>query len=134
MVQGMNDPLLSYYGHPILPAGYNSWDINGDELNGSGVNEPMSPTWVDLFIPLDVLIITPEMLDVFEGCADYTVPYAANELSVPAEYMILTLPARPSQQVFAAESDTVVIAAINNVIVLPAESNTLVLTEEGIAA
>ena len=55
------DIYRSYYGHPILSAGYNSWDNNGDEVDGAGVNEPVWPVYFDTFEPLLVLIITPAM-------------------------------------------------------------------------
>lgn len=129
-----DDPLLSHYGHPILPCGYNSWEDDGDEVNGSGVNEPIWPTLTDLFIALEVLIITPEMLEVFDGCADWAAPHDANEQLIPGSIWELAVADFPTEQVIEAESNTVVVAAISNVIVFPAEDNTLVLVEEGIAA
>jgi len=68
----MRDPNLAWYGHPVLPAGCNSWDINGDDYDGSGVNEPIWPMLFDTFIALRPLIVTEEMLEAFDNlCADY---------------------------------------------------------------
>lgn len=63
----------SLYGHPVLPTGYNSTDNDGDEVDGPGVNGPIIPIYADTFEPLVVMIITEEMLEVFDGCADYVV-------------------------------------------------------------
>jgi hypothetical protein len=88
MVQGMSDL------HPILPAGYNSWMINGDEVDGAGVNEPVSPLLFDTFVGLRVVILTEEMLEVFEGCADYTVPGQNNVVIFPNEVRTLVVQKR----------------------------------------
>lgn len=68
------DPLRSFYGHPILPAGHNSWEINGDEMDGAGVNEPIWPDLFDSFIALTPIVITPDMLSAFEeACPDLVI-------------------------------------------------------------
>jgi hypothetical protein len=64
--------------HPILPTGYNSWEINGDELNGAGVNEPSWPAYFDSFMPLKPLLMTEDMQNVFGDCADITFPCPDN--------------------------------------------------------
>jgi hypothetical protein len=79
------DPKLSYYGQPILPAGYDSWDLNGDEMNGPGVNEPIWPMLFDTFEPKQIVIMTEELLEVFDGCADYVVPCENTAVVFPAE-------------------------------------------------
>ena len=125
-----DDPWLSHYGHPILPAGYNADDNNGDEVDGAGTNWPIWPYLFDAFIPLEVLIITPEMMDVFDGCPDWVAPSAPNSFVAPAEPMSLTLPASVRGHVVAAPDVTYSPSAPDNVIVFPAEPDTLVVTEE----
>jgi len=82
----MIDPWLSLYGHPQLPAGYDSWEHNGDEINGAGVNEPVWPYLFDTFVALEVLIINEEMMEIFvTGCPDYVVPGQPNTITFPPE-------------------------------------------------
>lgn len=70
--------------HPPLPAGYNSWDVNGDGMDGSGVNEPIWPVAFDSFQAMTPLVITDAMLDVFEKtCPDYVVPCQHNTVTFP---------------------------------------------------
>jgi hypothetical protein len=64
------DPNLPLYGHPILPTGFNSWELNGDDWNGPGVNEPVWPLLIDTSEVFPVIVVTPAMLEVFAGCAD----------------------------------------------------------------
>jgi hypothetical protein len=74
MVPGVSDdPNLSYFGHPILPAGFNADDVSGDEFDGAGTNHPLWPMLVELFEGLQIVLITDEMLAVFDGCADLTI-------------------------------------------------------------
>jgi hypothetical protein len=81
----MSDPFSSPYGHPQLPSGYNADDLNGDEFNGPGTNWPIWPLVFDTYQGFTPLIITDEMLEVFEGCADWIVPCPANLILMPTE-------------------------------------------------
>jgi hypothetical protein len=81
----MIDPMLSYYGHPILPAGYNSWDFNGDEVDGAGVNEPCWPYLFDTFIALNPFILTAELVAVFDECPDYCFRCVDDTIVFPCE-------------------------------------------------
>jgi hypothetical protein len=86
------DPWLSYFGHPKLPAGYNSWEHDGDDINGSGVNEPVWPQLFDTFVALEVLIITEDMMDIFEtGCPDLIIPYDKWEIGLPGEVRVVAV-------------------------------------------
>lgn len=71
--------------HPVLPTGYDSTENNGDELNGAGVNEAVWPALFDSFIGLAPLIVTDEMADAFDGCADYVVPCENSTVMIPYE-------------------------------------------------
>jgi len=90
------DPFLSYFGHPVLPCGYNSAPMSGDEFNGAGFNERISPLLFNTFIGMEILIITEPMLEVFDGCADYVVPCENNIVTFPAEVREITMPKRKS--------------------------------------
>ena len=88
----MIDPWLSYFGHPVLPAGYDSWEHAGDEINGSGVNEPVWPQLFDTFVALEVLIITEDMMEIFEtGCPDLTLPFDRWEIAMPGENNVVVI-------------------------------------------
>lgn len=73
-------------GHPILPTGYNSWDNNGDEVDGAGVNMAVWPVLFDTFIGLEFVIVTQAMIDMFdEECPDYVVACVNELIMIPAE-------------------------------------------------
>jgi len=59
--------------HPIMPAGYNSWFNNGDEVDGGGVNEAVWPVLFDTFESHPAVIVTEQMLDAFDSCPDVTI-------------------------------------------------------------
>lgn len=78
--------------HPVLPTGLNSWDINGDEINGAGVNETVWPDYVETFEALDLIAVSPEMLAVFENeCPDIVFPKPDNTVVMPREYRELVI-------------------------------------------
>jgi hypothetical protein len=123
----VHDPWLSYYGHPFLPAGFNADDTNGDEINGAGTNWPVWPYLFDSFVPLEVLIVTPEMMEIFDGCADYVVPLVARDIPISPEPNVYALAAQSSEVKVAGVQTELVIGAVNNVIVFPAVEYTLVI-------
>jgi hypothetical protein len=78
--------------HPILPAGYNSWENDGDEVDGSGVNETIAPVLFDSFVGLPVLVIDTEMLAAFdEECPDLVVARVNDQLVIPHELETLVI-------------------------------------------
>jgi hypothetical protein len=79
-----DDPFRSLYGHPLLPAGFNSAPNAGDEVDGAGLNTQQWPALVDSFEALEVLIITEEMLRFFEtDCPDWVAPCENNTVVFP---------------------------------------------------
>lgn len=89
-----DDPYRSYFGHPYLPAGYNSMAIGTDEVNAPGENWPVWPVYYDTFIGLEVVIMSDDMMQIFEtGCPDYVVAYENSTSVLPREertYVIRT--------------------------------------------
>lgn len=79
------------YAHPDLFAGFNADPINGDVADGPGTNWPVWPVLFDCFIPLQPLIITEEMLAVFDGCADILIADVDNVDRITGEdpYLLL---------------------------------------------
>lgn len=71
--------------HPLLPAGFNADPINTDETDGAGINAPVWPVLFDTFESLRPLLITQEMLAVFDGCADLVIPAENDTITFPAE-------------------------------------------------
>ena len=67
----------------MLPAGYDSWEHNGDEINGAGANEPVWPDLFDTFEGLSVLVLSSVMLDAFNDCPDIVMGEARNVLTIP---------------------------------------------------
>ena len=101
------DPFRSYYGHPILPAGYDSWEINGTEFNSAGANEPVWPDLFDSFESQEIMIITQEMLDYFvTGCPDLIVAPVDNVVMLRGRMKVEVAP-QPSKLPIHAESDVV---------------------------
>ena len=73
--------------HPVLPAGYNSWEIDGDGVDGSGVNEHVSSVYFVTLTSLDPFLLDEGMIDIFvNGCPDYTVPRDLWLIVFPGEY------------------------------------------------
>jgi hypothetical protein len=54
--------------------GFNSTAINGDDMDGSGINFLVWPYVFDSFEATQPIILTPADTSVFSGCADYVVP------------------------------------------------------------
>lgn len=78
--------------HPVLPCGYNSWENDGDEVDGAGVNEPVSPVLFDTFEPLPVLLIDAEMQAAFdEECPDLVVACVNDQVMIPRELETLVI-------------------------------------------
>ena len=65
--------------------GYNSWENNGDEVDGPGVNEPVWPVLFDTFLALTPLILNSAMLAAFDDCPDITVQGLNNTVVIPHE-------------------------------------------------
>lgn len=66
------DIWLGYCGrHPELPAGFNSWEVNGDEVDGAGANEPIWPPLTDFYVGLKPVLNDQNDLDRFaDECPD----------------------------------------------------------------
>ena len=109
------DPDRNFYGHPFLPAGYDSTAIGCDEVDGPGLNEPIWPVLFDTFEGLSPVIITDEMMEVFDGCADYI---------VAADLWRSVFPAEERTFMVAGIWSDYEVAAQNNVLVFPREVRT----------
>jgi hypothetical protein len=92
--------------HPVLPCGYNADPIDGDEVDGSGTNWPIWPVLFDCYIGLVALVITQEMIDIFEqACPDIIFPCPDNEITFPRQPLTIT-PSPERDVVIAGQSDT----------------------------
>jgi hypothetical protein len=131
--------------HPFLPAGFNADDNNGDEVDGAGTNWHVWPVLFDSFEKRRVLIITDEMLAVFdEACADYTPSPVDNThvypptervieilsrgwrtIDVTSDANVVVIRASPRTKVVARDWDSETLPARND-IVLPAGSPNVV--------
>lgn len=119
----MNDPDRNRYGHPVLPAGFNEWTINGLEFNAPGTNAQVWPDIFDSFEGMEIVIITEEMMDYFvTGCPDLVVAHAEDELvmrgrqsaSVAPEPSRVHVPGETTVVTFPVVADTVHAAAPDN--------------------
>lgn len=81
-----DDPFHLLDINPILPAGYNSAPLAGDELNAAGYNEPIWPEYFATFESLPGLFLTPDMLAWFENaCPDVVIRRIDDTVVVPRE-------------------------------------------------
>lgn len=122
MAEWNPDPQISYFGHPVLFAGYNSCDNDGDEVDGPGVNAPQWPVYVDTFIGFSLIVLTTEMLEAFDSqCPDY-VAAAVPELYVaqPDNWEVGVGNLWPDPFI-AAEADVVTIEPQSDSLVLAAD-------------
>jgi len=80
------DVFRPYFGHPLLPAGINADDNNGDEVDGAGTNWEIWPELFDSFIGLQVMLVDSEMMAVFDtGFPDYAPPCIPNTIVFDSE-------------------------------------------------
>jgi hypothetical protein len=70
---------------PDLFGTWNSDAINADEINGGGVNWPLSPVLFDTFEPKQPLIMTDALQALFTDQPDYIVPAQMDLFTVPGE-------------------------------------------------
>jgi len=127
----MNDPNLSYYGHPILPAGFDDWTINGTEFNAPGVNAQVWPDLFDSFIGLEVVIITEEMLDFFvTGCPDLVVAHVDNEVVMRGRMNAAVTP-QPSKVRVAGETTVVTFPMVADTVQAAKPDNNAEMTRRG---
>ena len=79
--------------HPYLFAGFNTAPNNGDEVDGAGVNyPPVSPHWVNTMTRIEILIITDEMLAIFDnGCPDLVIRHQPNSVTIRGELETLEI-------------------------------------------
>jgi len=118
-----DDPYRSYFGHPYLPAGYDSMSIGTDEVNAPGENWPVWPVYYDTFIGLSVVIMTDSMQQVFDtGCPD---------LIVPCENWTTVLPHEEHTLVIRPDWYEREVASQNNVLVFPREVRTQEVKKAG---
>lgn len=106
--------------HPILPCGYNSWENDGDEVDGAGVNETIWPTYLNSFVPLQPIIMTDELEDIFEhgdpdlvfSCdiLEITYPWIANESLAVNPWLPLTFQADDNVICFPASDQPYVVS------------------------
>ncbi len=119
----MSDYYDRFYGHPQLPAGYNSDPIDGDEVDGAGTNWAIEPLWTDTFLSYPLVLITPDMLEIFEtGCPDYVVQRVDNVYTLPAEVRTHTVP---------RDYQDYIPSPVNNTIVFPREVRKKVMRKSG---
>ena len=86
------NPFLDKSRHPEFYTGWNSAAVNGDEMNGAGVNEPIWPNWFDSFEALRPVVLTAEMMSFFdEACPDLILDPRPNTVVFPPETRTLVL-------------------------------------------
>lgn len=88
-------------GHPDLFAGFNTAPNNGDEVDGPGLamfppgeNAGMgsSPNWFSSLTTFEVLILTEELMSIFDsGCADLVIRGDPNTVVFPPEVETLVI-------------------------------------------
>ena len=114
--------------HPILPAGYNADDNNGDEVDGAGTNWPIWPVYFDTFEGLLPLIVTDEMIETFVlECADIAFSWEDNSVELPFEQLTLMIPSEVTTVLIAGESDALVISRQVQTQAIPGDKRTLAI-------
>ena len=117
------DPFLSYFGHPVLPCGYNDDPIDGFEVDSPGNNWAIWPALYDTFIGFGVLVITEDMLRVFiDACPDFAPDYENPVYTLSHDDQVHEISSRgwPEYE----------IAAINNIVQIPREARTRAIPAE----
>lgn len=119
-----DDPYRSFFGHPYLPAGYDSMAIGAEEVNAPGENWSVWSVYYDTFVGFHAVIITDAMMEVFvSGCPDY--------VTAPD---IWALTITPIDQTITIKTDywgEQTVPTQNNVITFPHEAQTLEVRKTG---
>lgn len=116
--------------HPILPAGYNADDNNGDEIDGAGTNWPVWPLLYDTFEARYVLFISDEMMAVFgDTCPDYVVPSVYSLIMVPVENQYIGIGHAWPDVMMPTASNVILFPAVSSTLVLPNEPDTIDMSE-----
>lgn len=127
--------------HPHLYAGYNSWDVDGDELNSPGVNEPVWPAFLASLTVLPLFVVTPEMLAAFDQDSpdlivandewEYMFPLPVPPLELGGRWPLLAIDPQSSRTVLKAEDDTLVIPGRSEAWVAAAHSQVQLVLSTG---
>lgn len=116
--------------HPILPAGYNADDNNGDEVDGAGTNWPILPLLFDSFEAKYVLIVTEEMMAAFgDTCPDYVVPVEYRSLMLPTEDQLVAIGRLWPDITLPAPSNVLVFPTVSSTFVFPSEPDTIDMSQ-----
>lgn len=79
------DPTLAVERHPILPAGFNSFEIDGDDMDGSGVNLPIwTLAWDSMAMGTPIALL-PGSYEVFDDCPTITIRGENSTIVFPRE-------------------------------------------------
>ena len=74
------------FPHPVLPAGYNADDLNGDEFNGAGTNHPVWPNYTVMTTYQIIVLMSEEMMSIFDTeCPDLVIACQPNTILIPGE-------------------------------------------------
>jgi hypothetical protein len=95
--------------HPLLHAGYNFDDINGDEIDGAGTNWTVWPVLFDAYIGHVPLIVTDEMMSVFdEACADFTPAHIDTTTTLPPPERVTEIQSNGWRMIMVASEGNVI--------------------------
>ena len=75
----------------VIFDGFNADDIDADELDGAGTNEPVWPAYLDSFAGFASLLITAEMMAAFDGCPDFVAQCNENVLTIAPEQQVVVI-------------------------------------------
>lgn len=122
---------MSDFPHPVLPCGFNSTAVGEDELNGSGVNWLIAPVLFDTFVGLVPLIITDEMLDVFDDtCPDFVIAADYAPISWPMEQQNITVGGAWATLALPDPANVITLPRGSRGITLPPEPDTAEISQE----
>ena len=129
--------------HPVLPCGYNSAAMNGDEANGAGLNEAIWPVLFDAYEGFAPVILTSRTRwRSSTECPDLTFACPDNHQVFPNIDRLTTelrgrwieqqIPAQANTLVFKPWDSTQVMSKASNIVQLPngVEGITLIAQKE----
>jgi len=79
------DPFLGALRHPQLPAGMNTTSIDGDMMDGPGVNAPVWPLVFNTFEAFAPVLLTADHMDTFNEIPDLAIPATNSTVVFPRE-------------------------------------------------
>jgi hypothetical protein len=133
------DPFAEPDRHPILPCGLNSVAMDGDEVNGAGINFAIWPMLFDTYEGFEPIVLTADKIAVFDECPDVKFGAPDNDNLIPNierttelrhRWIPQEIPGQNNTMMFEPWENTLIISRRSNLVQLPPDTDGVALTAQ----